>query len=84
MRRKKLVVLPVLYDCGGDIEKRWYVYYSVRNPQNDKLVMFKVYDRLKSINNEKARRKFGNDICNEFAQKLKLGWSPFDDDLKVI
>jgi integrase len=45
---------------------------------------FKVYDGLNNIKNEKARRKFGIDICNEIAQKLKLGWSPFEDDLKVI
>ena len=28
---------PKIYDANGDISKRWYVYYSSRNPENDKL-----------------------------------------------
>lgn len=28
---------PAIYDANGDISKRWYVYYSFRNPTTDKL-----------------------------------------------
>lgn len=84
MRRKKLIVLPVLYDGGGNIDQRWYVYYAVRDSRTDKLVRFKVYNGLNNIRDVDERRKLGDEICREIEQKLKVGWSPFDDNSKVI
>ena len=28
---------PAIYDANGDLSKRWYVYYSYRNPKTDRL-----------------------------------------------
>ena len=36
-RRKKEIVMPHLNDCGGDLTKKWYVEYSIRNPKTDKM-----------------------------------------------
>lgn len=41
MKRKKLVILPKLNDAGGDLSKKWFVYYSVRDPRTDKMERFK-------------------------------------------
>jgi len=33
MKRKKMIILPRLNNCSGDLSKKWFVYYSVRNPK---------------------------------------------------
>jgi hypothetical protein len=30
--------IPKIYDAKGDLSKRWYVYFSYRNPKTNKLV----------------------------------------------
>ena len=37
MKKAKDYTEPKIYDAGGDLSKRWYVYYSVRNPETDRL-----------------------------------------------
>ncbi|AMD84915.1 hypothetical protein SAMN05444369_102235 [Capnocytophaga haemolytica] len=37
MKKAKDYTEPKVYDAGGDLSKRWYVYYSVRNPETDRL-----------------------------------------------
>ena len=41
MKRKKIVILPKLNDAGGNLSKKWFVYYSVRDPRTDKMERFK-------------------------------------------
>ena len=41
MKRKKIVILPKLNDAGGDLSKKWFVYYSVRDPRPDKMKRFR-------------------------------------------
>lgn len=38
LNRKKKYGGPYVYDAGGDLSKRWYVYYSFRHPNTGKLV----------------------------------------------
>lgn len=84
MKRKKLIAMPVLFDGGGNLDQKWYVYYGVRNPRTDKMERFRVYEGLHKIKNAEARRKAGIAICEDLASKLKSGWSPFNDDSRVI
>lgn len=75
MRRKKIVRLPHLNDAGGDITKQWYVEYAVRNPKNDRMERFRVYEGLSDP--EPAKRLVvAEQIINEYSEKLKNGWSP--------
>ncbi|QHI36139.1 Tyrosine recombinase XerC [Kordia antarctica] len=37
LKAKKDYSQPKVYDANGDLSKRWYVYYSYREPKTDKL-----------------------------------------------
>ena len=84
MKREKLAILPDLYDFGGviDPKKKWYVYYSVRNPRNGKMVRFKVYTGLNSSKSPEERYRVAKQIIHELSLKLQLGWNPLVDDGK--
>ena len=84
MERVKLITLPQLNDCGGDIKKRWFVYYSVKDPRTGKMKRFKYYKGLNKIKVSKARYAKSVEIINELSGKLKSGWNPFIDDTQVI
>lgn len=77
MERVKLITLPQLNDCGGDIKKRWFVYYSVKDPRTGKMKRFKYYKGLNKIKVSKARYAKSVEIINELSGKLKSGWNPF-------
>ena len=38
---KKHFSTPKIYNANGDLNKRWYVYFSYRNPKTGKLVRMK-------------------------------------------
>lgn len=84
MKRKKLISLPRLNDCGGDIDGDWYVTYSYRNPKNDKMKPFRIYTGFKDLKTKKARYAHAEILINEWTEKLKLGYNPFEDDSTAI
>ncbi|MCL1822249.1 MAG: phage integrase N-terminal SAM-like domain-containing protein, partial [Prolixibacteraceae bacterium] len=84
MAQKKLIILPSLYDAAGDILKQWYVIYSVRNPKTDRMERFRVSTGLNRHKTETARRAAADVLCNDLKQKLLGGWTPFNDDEKII
>ena len=53
---------PKIYDAGGDLSKRWYVYFSYRNPETGKMVRqkpvyLKVNQKFKTLSDRKAAIK---------------------------
>lgn len=83
MKRKKLVILPKLNDAGGDLSKKWFVYYSVRDPRTDKMERFKDHAGL-SCPEESERRSLATEKIQALTEKLKRGWTPFLDDTEAI
>lgn len=83
MKRKKMVILPKLNDSGGDLSKKWFIYYSVLDPRTDKMERFRDHSGLSCLD-EKMRREIAAQKITEFTEKLKCGWTPFLDDQKVI
>lgn len=83
MKRKKMIILPKLNDAGGDLSKKWFVYFSVCDPRNDKMQRFKEYDGL-SGRDETTRREAAIEKIKTLTQKLKNGWTPFIDDGEAI
>lgn len=83
MKRKKLVILPKLNDAGGDLSKKWFVYYSVRDPRTDKMERFKDHAGL-SCPDESERRSLATEKIQALTEKLKRGWTPFLDDTEAI
>lgn len=79
-----MVILPRLNDCGGVLEKKWFVFYSVRDPRNDKMQRFKSYEGLHLHKDVASREKAAQELIKELSDKLKRGWTPFNDDKTVI
>ena len=53
---------PKIYDAGGDLSKRWYVYFSYRNPETGKMVRqkpvyLKVNQKFKTLSERRAAIK---------------------------
>lgn len=42
--KTKVAILPKLYDANGDIRKKWFVYFSYRNPADNKMTRFRVFE----------------------------------------
>lgn len=83
MKRKKIVILPKLNDAGGNLSKKWFVYYSVRDPRTDKMERFREHSGLFHPE-EAVRRERANKLTEELKTKLKRGWTPFLDDEEAI
>jgi hypothetical protein len=45
-RRRKEIIMPHLNDNNGDLTKKWYVEYSIRNPKNGKMERIRIYDGI--------------------------------------
>ncbi len=79
-----MIILPQLNDCAGDTSKKWFVFYSVRNPKSGKMERFKDYKGLNNSKNTHARYLAAENSIENYTEKLKKGWSPFNDDSKYI
>jgi len=84
MKREIITILPKLNDCGGDIEKKWFVYYSFRNPKNGTLERIKSYRGLHKVKTKSQRYKAAENIIADLSEKLKHGWNPYTEDIQVI
>ena len=53
MIRKKMIILPQLYNADGNISKTWFVYYSVRDPRSGKMIRFKIFKEIGKTNDRR-------------------------------
>jgi len=84
MKRKKIAILPEINNCREDLSKKWFIYFSYRDPRNDKMKRFKVYEGLHKIKDFAGRTEAAERLKAEYAAKLKNGWNPFLDDESAI
>jgi precorrin isomerase len=88
MRRKKILIKPILRDRNGDVSKKWYVELSQRNPETDELVRkrFEVCQdvSINSLKNLKERYALAEKIIEELDEKIKSGWTIFCDTEAVV
>lgn len=75
---------PKIFDANSDLTKRWYVYFSFRNPENGKL------KRMKNIYGKANRYKTTAErytILNLYKKRLKYflenGYNPFEDNTEL-
>lgn len=73
------IKMPVLYDFGGDISKKWYIYYYVRSPITNKLERFMVQENMNQCTSKKERKAYATKLLAKYKRKLKNGWTPFND-----
>lgn len=84
MKREKMIILPQVNTCGGDIEKKWFVFYSVRDPRTGKMKRFKSYTGLHQEKHPGKRLQLANELAQDIKEQLLSGWSPFEDSTKVV
>lgn len=83
-KREKICILPKLYNFGGDLSKKWYVYFSVKDPKSGKMITQKVYNGLFKVKTFSGRMKIAEKLIGEYAELLKNGYNPLLDDTKAI
>lgn len=81
-RKKAIMIMPRLHDCSGDINKKWFVEYSCRNPRTDEMKRFRVYEGLQLTTSEE-RYAASEKIIEELSEMLASGKSPFSKE-KVV
>lgn len=82
--RKKIAIFPRLNDCGGDMTKQWFVFYSYLHPGTGKMVRFRHSDGFGRHPDPETRYTKGNALAAELRAKIKDGWNPFEDDSDVL
>jgi integrase len=78
---KKLYSGPTIQDYNGDLSKRWYVYYSFRNPDTDKLERQTPIDTgVNQHKNLHDRNKAIHTLLKTIEGILENGFNPFTVD----
>jgi len=65
-------------------KKKWYVYFSCRNPKNGRMVRFRLFKGFTQLKTREKRIEYGKKVVVEVAQKLINGWTPFEKESGVI
>ena len=72
-RQKSIIILPRLIDYDGDIKKRWFIEYSLRDPITGKMHRSRDSKVMNSISDENERRAYCNERVAELTQQVKNG-----------
>ena len=81
LSKKKNYSVPKIYNSNGDINKRWYVYFSYRNPETGKLQRIKnIYGIANKYKTKEERMSVLVMYRNTLLRLLKHGYNPFADN----
>lgn len=73
-----------IYDAKGNLNARWYVFYSFRNPSTGKLEKQpNVYMNINDYNTVRDRTKAAKIWKEAIERLLKEGFNPYTSDLKL-
>ena len=78
-RKKTVMVLPHLVDSGGDMTKKWYVEYSMRDPYTNEMRRFRDYAGFQKMESAAERYALAAEVIDRIKQRIASGWSPFGD-----
>lgn len=77
---KKKFSVPKIYTAKGDLSKRWYVYFSFRNPKTKKLERMKnIYGKANTFKTKADRLTVLTAYRSNLLELLKAGHSPFEN-----
>ena len=78
---KKKYSTPNIYDANGDLSKRWYVYYSFRNPETDKLErQTHIYAGVNKFKTLRERKNAIKILAQAVENILESGYNPYEDE----
>lgn len=82
--QKKEYSIPKIYDAKGDLSKRWYVYFSYRDPETNKLKRQKnIYGYANNYKNKEDRLAVLSSYRKQLLKLLKKGYNPFKDNTEL-
>lgn len=79
MKKQIKCLLPVVRHYHGDLQKKWHIEFYFLNPGTGKLDRLKKYEGINHHQTRETRLAAANRLCEQYAIKLKEGWSPFDN-----
>ena len=78
---KKHYSIPKIYNAHGDLTKRWYVYFSFRNPETGKMDRMKnIYGKANLCKTKEDRLAVLSLYRKRLIALLKQGYNPFEDN----
>ncbi|WP_435416608.1 tyrosine-type recombinase/integrase [Polaribacter aestuariivivens] len=84
MSDKKLYSIPKINTSNGDVSKRWYVYFSFRNPTTGKMKrMSNIYGKVNSFKTKEAKLSLLKIYRKRLLHLLKQGYNPFEDNSEL-
>ena len=79
--KKKKFSAPKIYSANGNLSKRWYVYFSYRNPETGKLQRMKnIYGVANNYGTKEERLTILTTYRNKLLKLLREGFNPFEDN----
>ncbi|MFK7750692.1 MAG: tyrosine-type recombinase/integrase [Kordia sp.] len=80
LKKLKLFSEPKIYSAKGDLSKRWYVYFSYRDPETGKLKrQAPIYGEANKLKTKTERTEYLTTIKVVLKGMLKKGYSPYED-----
>ncbi len=84
LEHKKQFSSPKIYNAKGNLNKRWYVYYSYRNPISEKLERQKnVYGITNTFPTFEERMYILSTYARNLLKLLEQGYSPYIDNTEL-
>ncbi|WP_347066003.1 site-specific integrase [Flavobacterium sp. WV_118_3] len=81
---KKRYSNPKIFDGGGSLKVRWYVYYSYRPKPNGNLVrQAPIYLNINSWDNFRDRKKAAKTVQEAMSALLEADFNPYDANIDV-
>ena len=75
---------PKIFDAKGDLSKRWYVYFSYREPKSGKLKrMRNIYGKANRFKTKAERYSALNLYKKRLLKFLNDGYNPFEDNTQL-
>ena len=79
--QKPFYSVPKIYSAKGDLSKRWFVYFSYRNPETGKMQrMNNVYGKTNKYHTKEERFTLLTMYRKRLIYFLKKGYNPFVDN----
>jgi integrase len=76
---------PKIYNANGNLKKRWYVYFSFRNPETGKLTRQpNIYGIAHNYKTKEERMSILLHYRRELLKLLKLGFNPYADNSHLL
>jgi len=80
LKKLKQFSEPKIYSAKGDLSKRWYVYFSYRDPETGKLKrQAPIYGEANKLKTKTDRMEYLTTIKVVLKEMLKKGYSPYED-----